>query len=178
MSASPATPSSTRGHYVVARKEDIPVGSRIIVEIKGRSVGVFNVDGKFRAVMNVCPHQGAPLCHGPLVPEISSEKPGDVRFDGGRNFLQCPWHRWEFDLETGESWFDPRTRARPIGVEVEHGADLAPEQTGTCTVLRESTVPGAVHGTVLPTERFPGPFQAELVEVSVEHDYVVLHFGR
>lgn len=180
MTAAGRPAARAQARHVVGRVEDIPEGGRMIVEIQGRSIGVFNVGGQLRAVLNTCPHQGAPLCHGPVVPEIRSERPGEVSFETGRMFLQCPWHRWEFDLETGQSWFDPRTRARPIPVGVEHGCDLGEGGAAPAAspVLREATVPGTVHGTVLPEERFPGPYRAELVEVSVEHDYVVVQFGK
>ena len=52
--------------FLVGRADDIPPGSRKIVRIAGRSIGVFNVDGAFYAIRNRCPHQGAPLCEGKL----------------------------------------------------------------------------------------------------------------
>ena len=37
--------------------------------------------------------------------------------------LRCPWHGWEFDMRTGQSWFDPeRTRVRRYEVEVVDAA--------------------------------------------------------
>ena len=47
-----------------AASDEIPPGSRKIVEVDGRSIGVFNVDGEFLALRNRCPHQGGPLCEG------------------------------------------------------------------------------------------------------------------
>src|SRR5437016_4853366 len=52
--------------YPVATLNEIPPGSRKIVEIAGRSIGVFNVGGAFYALRNRCPHQGGPLCQGRL----------------------------------------------------------------------------------------------------------------
>jgi hypothetical protein len=45
---------------------EIPVGGRKIVELAGKSVGIFNVHSKFHAVLNLCPHQRAPLCEGKI----------------------------------------------------------------------------------------------------------------
>ena len=53
--------------HVVARVDEIPPGERKIVEVAGRSIGVFNVGGEFFALRNRCPHQGGPLCEGRLL---------------------------------------------------------------------------------------------------------------
>jgi 3-phenylpropionate/trans-cinnamate dioxygenase ferredoxin subunit len=71
--------------------------------------------------------------------------------------LTCPWHGWEFDIKTGQSYFDPvRMRARHYPVSVEDGK----------TVLQalESGQEEAV----------PGPYRAEVYPVSVEDEYVVV----
>ncbi|MCA1667024.1 MAG: Rieske 2Fe-2S domain-containing protein [Thermomicrobia bacterium] len=44
--------------------EELPPGARKIVELAGRSIGVFNLGGEFFALRNSCPHQGGPLCTG------------------------------------------------------------------------------------------------------------------
>lgn len=135
--------------YVVARREEVPEGGRLIVEVKGHSIGVFCVDGRYYGLLNRCPHQGAELCKGQVLGELSSSGPGDYELDGSRPFVVCPWHGWEFDLETGRSYFDPRrTRVRPYPVEVEQGAD--------------------VEG------RREGPYVAGVVDVSVDDDYLVI----
>ncbi len=107
--------------YVVASTGQIPDGTRMIVEVRGRSIGIFNVGGTFYALLNRCPHQGAQLCLGLVSPLIESAAPGDVRFDESRHILQCPWHHWEFDIATGQSYCDPqRTRVRRYPVSVGH----------------------------------------------------------
>ena len=53
--------------HVVAEAGEIPPGGRKIVEVEGRSIGIFNVGGEYLAVRNRCPHQGGPLCLGTLV---------------------------------------------------------------------------------------------------------------
>ena len=52
--------------HVVCAADELPPGSRTIVEIDGRSIGVFNVDGELFAIRNSCPHRGAPLCEGTI----------------------------------------------------------------------------------------------------------------
>lgn len=110
---------SGRRSYVVAQEGEIPPGGCKIVTVERREIGVFNVDGEYFALRNRCPHQGAALCAGHVLPALRSERPGDYSL-GGERLLQCPWHGWEFDLRTGRSWFDPRSmrvRAYKVGLE-------------------------------------------------------------
>jgi nitrite reductase/ring-hydroxylating ferredoxin subunit len=105
----------------VARVAEIPPGERRIVEIGGRSIGVFNVDGEFFAIRNACPHQGGPLCEGQVLSAIAATGPGEYVRSRPGGIVRCPWHAWEFDIRTGRSWFDPeRTRVRSYPVEVRH----------------------------------------------------------
>jgi len=108
------------GRHIVCPLSELPPGSRRILVADGRSIGVFNVDGRLYALRNACPHQGAPLCLGKLTGTMVASSPGvyDWRRDG--EILRCPWHGWEFDIATGESVFNPhRVRVRPYDVTVE-----------------------------------------------------------
>lgn len=67
--------------HPVARVDEIPPGERKIVEIAGRSIGVFNLGGEFFALRNRCPHQGGPLCVGQRLGAISATGPGDYVHD-------------------------------------------------------------------------------------------------
>ena len=76
--------------HVVATVDEIPPGERKIVELEGRSLGVFNIDGEFYAVRNICPHQGAPLCEGRLTGLLESDVPGEYRvYPQRRNLALC-----------------------------------------------------------------------------------------
>ena len=132
--------------HVVASVGEIAPGSCKIVTVQGREIGVFNVGGEHFALINRCPHEGAPLCRGVLVGLAESDRPGQFRLVREGEMLRCPWHGWEFDIRTGQSWCDPDTvRARSYAVTVEPGETLA-----------------------------KGPFVAETVPVSVEREYVVV----
>lgn len=48
----------------VLKVEELPVGTRQIVEIENKSIGLFNVNGKIVALLNLCPHEFAPVCKG------------------------------------------------------------------------------------------------------------------
>ena len=106
--------------HTVGKVSEIPPSSRKVVQVAGRSIGIFNVDGQFYAVRNSCPHQGGPLCLGPTMGLVTSDRPGDFNYEREGEILRCPWHGWEFDLATGRSVFDPtRTRVRSYQIEVE-----------------------------------------------------------
>ncbi|MGQ0574879.1 MAG: Rieske (2Fe-2S) protein [Pseudonocardia sp.] len=105
--------------FTVGRVSDIPPGERKIVEVGGRTIGVFNVRGRFYALRNICPHQGAPLCQGSLGGTALPSRPGEFVWGREGEILSCPWHGWEFDVTTGRSVFNPhRTRVRTFEVSV------------------------------------------------------------
>ena len=110
--------------YVVCAVDELPPGTRRIVAVGSRSIGVFNVRGRYYALRNVCPHQGAPLCEGPLTGTTLPGPPGTFRYGREGDILRCPWHGWEFDVTTGRSIFNPhavRVRAYPVAVEADDG---------------------------------------------------------
>ena len=145
--------------YVVARANELTPGTRIITNVGGRSIGVFNVDGKLYAIRNRCPHQGAELCRGRVLRPVLAPKPGVFIEQEGSRWLQCPWHGWDFDMTTGQSWFDPaKTRVRAYAISVETDATSeAPRAEGE-----------------LPDAPVPGPYAAETYDVHVEGSYVVV----
>jgi 3-phenylpropionate/trans-cinnamate dioxygenase ferredoxin subunit len=109
------------GRHVVCAASELPPGQRRIVAVRGRSIGVFNVGGRFYALHNGCPHKGGPLCEGRV---CGTTLPADdYRFAYGRDgqVLRCAWHGWEFDIATGRALADPRVRARTYPVAVEDG---------------------------------------------------------
>lgn len=93
--------------YVVCTVTEMPAGKREIVQVGGRSIGVFNANGNYYALRNTCPHQGAPLCLGRLTGTTLSSPPGTYHYGREGEILACPWHGWEFDITTGKSLYDP-----------------------------------------------------------------------
>jgi nitrite reductase/ring-hydroxylating ferredoxin subunit len=140
--------------YVVANVKEISPGQRKIMTIAGRSIGIFNIDGEFFALRNRCPHAGAPLCEGVLSGLVHSKSPGDYTYTRKGEILRCPWHQWEFDVKTGQSWFDPvKTRVRSYDVKVEQGCSLS---------------------TLESTQMEKGPFEVETFPISFEDDLVIV----
>jgi 3-phenylpropionate/trans-cinnamate dioxygenase ferredoxin subunit len=132
--------------HVVATVGEIAQGACKIVTVRGREIGVFNVNDEYFALINRCPHEGAELCRGPVMARFVSDRPGEYRLTQHGEMLRCPWHGWEFDIRTGQSWCHPESvKARSYPVEVVPGEALA-----------------------------KGPFVAETVPVSVERNYIVV----
>jgi len=69
----------------VAEVGELASGERKVVEVDGVFVAVFNVDGKFYAIEDVCTHDDGPL--------------GDGDLDGF--VVECPRHGAKFDIRTG-----------------------------------------------------------------------------
>ena len=112
--------------HPVCRVEELPPGQRKIVEINGKSIGVFNIDGNFHAIRNSCPHQLAPLCEGTVSGTTLPGAVGEFNYGHEGCIIRCPWHGWEFDITTGRSVFNPRTtRVRHYKVEVA-ASDASP----------------------------------------------------
>jgi nitrite reductase (NADH) small subunit len=76
-----------------------------VVEIKGRSIALFNVGEHFYGILNVCPHKGAPLCHGSFNGTMLPSSPNTFIHGLEDRVIRCPWHGYEFDVTTGEALF-------------------------------------------------------------------------
>jgi nitrite reductase/ring-hydroxylating ferredoxin subunit len=118
--SAPSTPRTPRA-WPVARADEIAPGERLIVTIKERSVGVFNVNGEYVAVLNICPHELAPVCRGRVGGTTLPSPPGEYRWGREGEIVACPWHGWEFDLLTGAMLADARIRLKRYPVEVRDG---------------------------------------------------------
>ena len=75
------------GFTRVAGVDDIPPGEVKVVQVDHKPIAVFNVEGRFHAIYNVCPHEGGPLAQGRLK--------GCV--------VRCPWHDLAFDIRNGQA---------------------------------------------------------------------------
>jgi nitrite reductase/ring-hydroxylating ferredoxin subunit len=106
--------------HVVGKASELTPGQRLLVTLGGRSIGVFNVNGAYHALLNRCSHQGGPLCLGAVVGLAESPTPGEYRMTRQGEILRCPWHAWEFDISTGRAIVDPdKVRVKSYQVTVE-----------------------------------------------------------
>lgn len=91
----------------VAQTSEIPSGQGKCVEVDGKRIAIFNVDGLYYAIDDVCPHQGGPLSEGEL----------------GGTVVTCPWHGWEYDITTGVNRDDSDVVQEKFKVMVD-GSDI------------------------------------------------------
>jgi nitrite reductase (NADH) small subunit len=94
------------------RRDAFASAPSLAVEIgRHRVVVTMTEEGPF-AYADRCPHRGAPMLAGGRV--VTPLVTGRERLVLGRNesHVRCPWHKWDYDLETGECAVDPRLRLR------------------------------------------------------------------
>jgi nitrite reductase (NADH) small subunit len=101
---------------------EVPAGAAKIVMLNNRSVGIFNVNGSYHALLNVCPHRGAALCEGVVSGTTCPSEGRDFVYGRENEIVRCAWHGWEFDIRTGEFLVNPKIKARSYPVSVEDQA--------------------------------------------------------
>lgn len=139
--------ASVAQKFVVALVSEIPPGGRKIVEIAGRSIGVFNVHGRFYALKNVCPHQFAPLCEGKIMGTTLPSAPGQYIYGRQGEIVRCPWHGWEFDLTNGKSIFNPhRCRVKAYDVSLQFPDSEDPSVESYPVTVEEARVVVTITG--------------------------------
>ena len=114
--------------FVAAAADLAAEGARRMVAHAGLDVGVLRARGRLHAFANFCPHQGGPVCDGLLIHKVEEVLGEDksyqgMRFNPEQLNLVCPWHGWEFDVETGRTSGDPRFALRRFEV-IERDGDV------------------------------------------------------
>jgi 3-phenylpropionate/trans-cinnamate dioxygenase ferredoxin subunit len=74
-------------YVTVARVSELASGQRMLLEIDGQPIAVFNVAGRYFAIADVCPHDDGPVGEGEL--------------EGTQ--ITCPRHGARFDIMTGKA---------------------------------------------------------------------------
>jgi nitrite reductase (NADH) small subunit len=87
-------------------------GQRRVLELGGRPVGVFRLEGAFYALADRCPHRGAPLCSRGEVVNLVEGVGEEARVTREGALVRCPWHKWDFEIATGDCTVDARLRVR------------------------------------------------------------------
>lgn len=97
------------GRYVrVCGVGDIPPGTARMVNVEGKQLALFNLDGNFYATDDTCPHEGAPLSSG---------------FIEGENVI-CSWHGATFHVVSGKT-LEPAAGEK-MGPPVDKGVACYP----------------------------------------------------
>jgi nitrite reductase/ring-hydroxylating ferredoxin subunit len=112
-----------RQRIPIGKSGNFKIGEMNAVEVEGRELGITRLrDGALRAVLNRCPHKGAPICRGFIAGVWDSTSPGELLLDESRSVLVCPWHGFAYDLHTGNEVCWKRTsRLRLYPIEEVNG---------------------------------------------------------
>ena len=107
----------------VGSEDSFADGAVKLVRVGAQEVGVVRWNGSFYAIRNICPHQFGPVCAGTVRPLLvaSGTGPRDLSCDESRPVITCPWHGWEFYVDSGSAVWNPGYRVRTYGVEVSEG---------------------------------------------------------
>jgi 3-phenylpropionate/trans-cinnamate dioxygenase ferredoxin subunit len=101
-------------YVTVARTDELANGQRILLDVGGRSMAVFNIAGSYFAIDDVCSHDDGPVAEGEVIGEV----------------IECPRHGGRFDLKTGKAVQLPAVAdigaypVRIVGDEIQVGLPL------------------------------------------------------
>ncbi len=88
----------------VTAADDVPEDDVIGIDIAGKSLALYQVEGEIYATDNLCTHGNARLCDG---------------FLEGHE-IECPLHQGKFDIRNGKAMCAPLTediRTYPVKIE-------------------------------------------------------------
>ena len=90
----------------VAKTNEIEPGQARLVDVKGKQIALFNIDGAYYAIEDVCTHDGGPLAEGEVEEDV----------------VICPRHGARFSIRTGAALSFPAvTPVETYPVRVEEG---------------------------------------------------------
>lgn len=112
--------------HIVAKTDELRPGDRKVVQLEGREIGVFNVDGEYVAYSNWCSHQSGPVCEGNTTGtyEASFDRETleyELEWCKEGHILNCPWHGWEYDVRNGSCLSRQKVKLPSYPVSVEDG---------------------------------------------------------
>lgn len=106
--------------HKVGRVDELPQNDALVINVDGRPIGIRKVGDKVYAFRNLCPHKRAPLALGTVEGTmLPTSHAGELCYGMEGQVLKCPWHGWEFSIETGECLFgvsDTRVKTYPVSV--------------------------------------------------------------
>jgi nitrite reductase/ring-hydroxylating ferredoxin subunit len=101
-------------------------GDRRLLTNGRLEIGVFRIGDSFHAFLNVCPHQGGPVCQGKVMPRVREFLSADgtslgLDFSKDEFHLVCPWHGYEYRFDTGTHPGASDVRIRRFETKVVEG---------------------------------------------------------
>jgi nitrite reductase/ring-hydroxylating ferredoxin subunit len=112
---------AARKEYTIAPVSEFPPNTHRVVKVGRREIGVFNVDGDFYALPNLCTHQLGPLCTGKVSGTVicTGETQWKLQWGFDNEIVTCPWHGMEYHIKTGTCLAFPEIRLRSYEIWVE-----------------------------------------------------------
>lgn len=101
------------------RVGDVAPSKPKIVQVGPMSIGIFELEGGYAAMLNVCPHRARRLCEGPVCGTARATDRTEFIYDREGQIVRCAWHGWEFDIKSGTCLVDEMLRAKTFPVHVE-----------------------------------------------------------
>lgn len=119
--SSPQANPTQRKEYTIAPVAEFPPNTHRVVKVGRREIGIFNVDGDFYALPNLCTHQLGPLCKGGVSGTVICNRETNWKLQWGfeNEIVTCPWHGMEYHIKTGTCLAFPEIRLRTYEVWVE-----------------------------------------------------------
>ena len=110
----------------VGNEAEFDEGGRKVIDHDGLEIGVFRIKGRFFAYENHCAHQGGPVCQGRIFKRVEEDLAPDgtsagFKYSADRVHIVCPWHGYEYDLETGALPTNGKVRLRTFEVTIRDG---------------------------------------------------------
>jgi len=99
----------TQEYIAIAKVGDLAPGDMMEVDVQGEEIALFNVEGEYYAIGNVCTHAYTHLTDGAFYEDMR----GWV--------VECPLHGSQFDVTSGEAVTLPATgNAGKYDVKIEN----------------------------------------------------------
>ena len=97
-----------------------------VVRIGDIDIGIILRNDAFYAYRNLCPHQGGPACEGLQLPQVVDQIDGaglfvGQTFDENDMHIVCPWHGYEYHLDTGVNVCNAKLKLQKFEVVLRDG---------------------------------------------------------
>ncbi|CAN7638319.1 Rieske (2Fe-2S) protein [Mesorhizobium sp. LjNodule214] len=102
---------------------EVAIGQPRIVTLGRMSVGIFQLDDGYAALLNICPHRAGQLCEGPICGTTRQTDRAEFIYERAGELIRCAWHGWEFEIRSGKCLIDDKLKARTFPVHVD-GEDI------------------------------------------------------
>lgn len=105
----------------ICKLNEIPDGGMRPVIVEKHSLVLVRRGDDVYALLDKCPHQGAPLSCGVVTCRRRIDTAGDYHAEKDGLIVRCPWHNWEIDVTDGSACHADNVRVRTFPVVIENG---------------------------------------------------------